>query len=94
MFHDHGHVAHGFGSLTWDDAALPQWWWDAITKTDRGCWVLREPKRSLNPREFIVTRLLRCEWRDVLAAIPTCANVGCVNPAHLCVTRRTKEEPT
>ena len=78
---------HGFAEVSWDDASFPAWWWDTIERVD-GCWLLRDGRKGMNPREFVVTRLLKCEWRDVLACIPTCANVGCSNPAHLCVTLR------
>jgi len=82
-------VTHGIEPpVQWDDALLPDSFWQGLRRLPNGCWVWGE-KRGLHSREFVVTRLLRVEWRSVLAAVPTCGNIECCNPNHLCVTMRT-----
>jgi hypothetical protein len=83
-------TAHGMMTMAWDDAAFPAWFWDGLDALPNGCWVWSKRRmRSLHGIEYVVTRLLRCEWRDVLAAVPTCGTIECLNPAHLCCTLRT-----
>jgi len=79
---------HGFADLVWDDVVLPESFWQAIKRTPAGCWEPVNPRRETKYLETVVSRLLRVRWIDVLAAVPTCGNVACVNPAHICCTLR------
>ncbi len=80
---------HGFrDDVVWDDAALPESFWQSIRPTPTDCWEPKNPRREVKYMETIVSRLLRVRWIDVLAAVPTCGNVLCCNPAHTCVTLR------
>lgn len=85
------HGIHGFDEadpVVWDDARLPQGFWNVMEQTPNGCWVDKKPDRTAAYRETVVSRLLRIPWGDVFAATPTCGNVRCARPGHLCVILR------
>ncbi len=81
-------TVHGFADIAWDDAALPETFWQAIKITPAGCWEPVNPKRELKYVETVVSRLLRVQWRDVYSATQTCGNALCCAPSHVCVVLR------
>lgn len=93
---------HGFATLPWDHAMFPESFWQSIARTStfnehgkiaNDCWFWsrgRVGSRQANPQEYVITRMLDIDWSEVLSWSPTCANLDCVNPAHLCVVLRDK----
>lgn len=101
----HLNSVHGLPLVVWDDVSMPQYFWASIKRLPNGCWVPvpdTDKHRGADKRfrEQVVTRQTGLEWKDVMAAVPTCGDIRCCNPAHLCVTERTvlsahpKEDPT
>jgi hypothetical protein len=77
-------AVHGFADMAWDDARLPESFWKNLVELPSGCWVPKARHHNAF-RETMVTRLLRVPWQDVFSAVPTCGNVECCNPRHVCV---------
>ncbi len=72
-------------SVPWDDYRLPAWFWkDLSLCVETGCWQSKQP----NPQMLVVRRISGLTRDQVLAAVPTCGDVTCANPAHICVTRK------
>lgn len=81
-------TTHGFAHVAWDDASLPETFWQAIKRTPSGCWEPVNPKRELKYVETVVSRLLKVQWRDVYSVHQTCGNALCCAPFHCCVVLR------
>lgn len=78
---------HGMDPVAWDDYRFPAWFWRSMTVcTDTGCWLAKEGLK--HPQVTVARRVLGVTRDQLLAVVPTCGEIRCANPAHLCVTLR------
>jgi hypothetical protein len=79
---------HGFITIPWDHASLPEPYWKHVRRMPNGCWTT-DWERATGYRDMIVLRLLKVNPREAWALTPTCGDRGCVNPGHTCITMKT-----
>ena len=80
---------HGLEPLAWDHARLPSRFWKSLKQLPNGCWVADSRNKGRGLQNTVVTRVTERSAYDALAITPTCGDMRCANPAHLCVTWRT-----
>lgn len=88
-------AVHGFATIEWDHAVIPDKAWAKLSRLPNGCWVGPTAQVATAVQEVMVERILRRNAREAWAITPTCGNTMCANPSHLCVTFKTylsKEE--
>lgn len=78
---------HGFMTeVPWDYAPIPERIWRNITAMPNGCWIAPSRNKGRQYSETMVERITRRSPYEAIAITPTCADLRCCNPAHLCVT--------
>lgn len=74
--------AQSFGNdWVYDDARLPQWWWDKVEV--HGSHHIWQKEGGYYPYAVLARRLNRVAWHRVSAVPAMCGVERCVNPAHL-----------
>lgn len=86
---------HGYVTLAFEDYRIPPNIWARLEKRsfvatplDGPCWIWRG-RNEVDPRMVIALRL-GYSRHDILALVPTCGRIECANPAHTCLTLKSK----
>jgi len=79
---------HGYQTIQWDHASLPDIYWRNVRRMPNGCWTT-DWGRAGSLRSIAILRLLDLNPKEAWAITPTCGDTSCVNPGHTCVTMMT-----
>ena len=79
---------HGLPAIPWDYVSIPTTMWETSTVIPTGCW--KAPQlRARGFRHTMIARLTGINPMEVYAAVPTCGNLACWRPDHVCITLTT-----